>query len=214
MSHKLILSAAILAALAAPAAAADAVADIAPAPEAQAAEAFTWTGGYLGVQGGGGWLDGKFSVPGDSISEDFNGGLISGFVGYNYQFGDWVIGAEGDLTYNWNDNKYDIFGTDVKVGTDLAGSVRARAGYAFDNALIYTTAGWTATSGYVEVPGIGDVDRTFSGYTVGAGVDYAFTNNIFARAEYRFNDFGSKTIEGVKVDLDQHQVTFGIGVKF
>ncbi len=32
-------------------------------------------------------------------------------------------------------------------------------------------------------------------YTVGAGVDYAFTNNIFGRVEYRYTDFGSKTFD-------------------
>ena len=56
--------------------------------------------------------------------------------------------------------------------------------------------------------------KTFNGWTIGAGVDYAFTNNIFARAEYRFNSYGNKDVLGIKADLDQHVVGVGIGVKF
>ncbi|MFK0161766.1 outer membrane protein [Rhizobium sp. NPDC090279] len=50
------------------------------------------------------------------------------------------------------------------------------------------------------------------GWRNGAGVDYAFTNNIFSRAGYRFNSYGDKDIVGVKANRDQHVV--GVGVKF
>jgi|MedtruStandDraft_1076414.scaffolds.fasta_scaffold16542_2 outer membrane immunogenic protein len=216
MSMKLLNSAAVLGLLAAPVFAADLASEQPPVPVSEEASAFTWSGGYVGLQGGGGWLDGDFSVPGASASEDFNGGLLGGFAGYNYQQGNWVFGIEGDISYNWNDNRYDVFGTNVDVGTDVSGSVRGRVGYALDKALIYTTAGWTATRGFIDidVPG-GKQKETFNGWTVGTGVDYAFTNNIFGRAEYRYNDFGDETIlQGLNADLDQHQVTMGIGVKF
>ncbi|WP_108002655.1 outer membrane protein [Mycoplana dimorpha] len=211
---KFLTSTALLALVAAPALAADVVSYQEPAPQVEASPAFSWTGGYVGLQGGGAWLNGDFSIPGASASEDFNGGLIGGFAGYNFQQGNWVFGVEGDVSYNWNDNNYDIFGTTAEVGTDVSGSVRGRAGYAFDSALIYATAGWTATRGFVDVPGFDKETEVFNGWTIGAGADYAFTNNIFGRAEYRYNDFGDKDIQGVNVDLDQHQVTLGIGVKF
>ena len=54
----------------------------------------------------------------------------------------------------------------------------------------------------------------FEGWRNGTDVDYAFTNNIFARAEYRFNSYGDKDVLGIKADLDQHVVGVGIGVKF
>lgn len=183
------------------------------APVAPPAESFSWTGGYVGLQGGAGWLKGDFSVPGASASDNFNGAFIGGFAGVNYQVNNVVFGIEGDVNYNWNDNKYDVLGTDVKVGTDVAGSVRGRLGYAVDRALIFATAGWTAQRGYIKALGEKETE-TFNGWTVGGGVDYAFTNNIFGRLEYRFNDYSDKDILGIKTDLDQHVLSVGIGVKF
>ncbi len=183
------------------------------APVAPPVESFSWTGGYVGLNGGAGWLKGDFSVPGASASDNFSGGFIGGFAGVNYQVNNVVLGIEGDVNYNWNGNNYDVFGTNVKVGTDVAGSVRGRVGYAVDRALIFATGGWTATRGYVKALGEKETE-TFNGWTVGGGVDYAFTNNIFGRLEYRYNSFGDKDILGIKADLDQSVVSVGIGVKF
>ena len=191
--------------------AADVVAHNASPVSVAGAPAFTWSGAYLGVQGGGGWAKGEFSGSGTAGSGDANGGLFGAFAGYNYQFSNNVVlGIEGDAEYNWNEAG--IFG--ARFGTDWAGSVRGRAGYAFDRALIYGTAGWAATRGYVKVPGLAEDEATFNGYTVGAGVDYAFTNAIFGRLEYRYNGFGSKTLQGFDVDVDQHTVKVGLGIKF
>ncbi|MHC2354722.1 opacity protein-like surface antigen [Sinorhizobium meliloti] len=121
-----------------------------------------------------------------------------------------MLGIEGDVEHNWNEQQ--VFGADF--GTDWAGSVRGRLGYAFDNALIYATAGWAATRGYVEVPGLGKDEKTFNGYTVGAGLDYAFTNQVFGRVEYRYNDYGDQDLQGINVDVDQHAVKVGLGIKF
>jgi outer membrane immunogenic protein len=170
----------------------------------------SWSGQYVGVDGGVGWLDGKASVPGASASDDFDGGLIGGFVGYNAQFNNVIVGVEGNVERNFNENSY----SGVKVGTDLAGAVRARVGYAIDKALVYGAAGWTGTKGSIKVPGVGKETESFNGYTVGAGVDYALTDDIFARAEYRFNDYGSKNVGGVDFDLDQSVVKFGVAAKF
>ncbi|MDK1372875.1 MULTISPECIES: porin family protein [unclassified Sinorhizobium] len=187
----------------------------APAPVVEAAPTFVWTGGYVGLQGGGGWLNSDLSVPGASASEDFNGGLLGAFAGYNYQHGDWVLGIEGDVTYNWNDKTINAFGANTKVGTDVSGSVRGRVGYTLnEKALLYATGGWAVTRGFVDVPGAPKEKETFNGWTIGAGVDYGFTSNVFGRAEYRYNDFGDEDIDGVNVDLDQHQFTVGVGVKF
>ena len=91
----------------------------------------------------------------------------------------------------------------------MAGGVRGHLGYTFDRAMIYGTAGWTATRGFVDVPG-NDKKETLNGWTVGAGLDYAITNNIFGRAEYRYNDYGSADFGGVKMDVQQNQVTIGV----
>lgn len=220
MLKTVLLTTTALFALTQAAAAADVVAYESPAPVAEVAQPFSWSGAYFGVDAGHGWLDGDFSVVGapGSVSEDFDGATVGAFVGYNWQFSNgFVTGLEGDLSYNFNDNEY--LGA-VEVGTDWAGSVRAKVGYAFDRALIYAAGGWTATSGYVDVDAADfDESETFHGWTLGAGVDYAVTDNMFLRAEYRYNDFGDKDIElapgtEINADLDQHVVKVGLGVKF
>lgn len=204
---------AVLAVFAAqPALAADLV-EQAPAPVVEEVTVYDWTGAYIGVHKGFGWLNGDFSVPGASASDEFNGFLLGTFAGYNFMFDNFVIGVEGDFTYNWNDNNYHAFGTHGEVGTDLAGSVRSRVGYAFDRTLLYATGGWTATRGFIDTPA-SDENRTFQGWTLGAGVDWAVTETIFVRGEYRYNDYDDKTISGVNIDLDQHQATIGVAYKF
>lgn len=217
MFKPIIASLAIASALAVSAHAADMVqqTEYAPAPvEQETVPMFTWSGGYVGLQGGGTWAYGDFTDGGVTASEDFNGGILGGFVGANMQSGNFVYGIEGDLNYNWNSNTYTTLGTETEVGTDISGSVRGRVGYAFDNALLYATGGWTAARGYVDTAGGDKETEMFNGFTVGAGVDYAFTDTMFGRAEYRYNNYGDKDIGTTNVDFDQHQVLVGIGMKF
>ncbi|CDZ49852.1 outer membrane protein [Neorhizobium galegae] len=213
----LFLSSVAMLALSTVAHAADAVDQVPSAPVAEEVQVFTWSGPYLGVHGGYGWTDGSFDISGvGTLGADLNGGLFGVFAGYNHQFSNnLVIGIEGDIEYNWNEEEV-LAGAEAR--TELQGSVRGRIGYAFDRALVYATGGWAATQGVAEVPGFSDETETFNGYTVGAGVDYAFTNNIFGRVEYRYTDFGSKTFDfgagTIDADLDQHAIRVGLGVKF
>jgi outer membrane immunogenic protein len=205
---KLVLSA-FIALGASTAQAADIIAAQSPLPIAPSS--YAWSGAYLGIQGGGAWASGEFSGLGISSSEEANGGIFGAFAGYNYQLdNNVVLGIEGDLEYNWNEQE--IFG--AQFGTDWAGSVRGRLGYAFDRALIYATAGWATTQGYVDFPGLGKTEETFNGYTIGAGVDYAFTDNVFGRVEYRYSDYGDSDLGGVNVAVDQHALKVGLGIKF
>jgi outer membrane immunogenic protein len=217
MLKSIIASAALLSAFAVSANAADMVepTETAPAPIEQTQPLFTWSGGYVGIQGGGTWANGDFTTAGVTADDDFNGGILGGFAGWNVQNGDLVYGIEGDLNYNWNDNDYDLGGgTTAEVGTNVSGAVRGRVGYAMNNALLYAAGGWTAARGYVDVDGGPDDSEMLNGFTVGAGLDYAFTDNMFGRVEYRYNKFGDEDIGATNVDFDQHQVTVGLGVKF
>jgi outer membrane immunogenic protein len=209
-----ILLGSMLAALSLPALAADVVTEMPPEPVAtEMVTTFDWTGAYVGLQAGGVWVDGEFKVPGARTSEDFDGGTVGKFVGYNVMFDQVMVGIEGDVSYNWNQNTYRAGGVKGRIGTDWSGSLRARAGYAFDRALIFATGGWAATNGYVKALGDRE-DRTFNGWTIGAGVDYAVTDSVFVRAEYRFTDYSDRNIQGVNVDLDEHRATLGVGFKF
>jgi outer membrane immunogenic protein len=210
MKKMLLISAAVLA-FAGAAQAADAVSEVPAAPAAEeVAPVFTWSGPYFGIQGGGAWMDADVSAGGLGVSESLDGGILGAFAGYNWQFSNgFVAGIEGDVDYNWNEQS---FGTG-ELKTDWAGSVRGRIGYAFDRALVYGAAGWTGTNFNASAPGV-DEDETFHGWTVGAGVDYAFTEKMFGRVEYRYNDFGDQDILGGNFDLKQHVVKVGLGVKF
>jgi outer membrane immunogenic protein len=214
MKRALLISALLASIAPAAAYAADAIDAVPAAPEAvEQPVPAGWDGPYVGVMGGGEWLKSHLDFGGTSLSHTEGGGLIGTFAGYNYQFeNNFVLGLEGDFSYNWN--KATKASTDF--GTDWQGAIRARAGYALDdNALLYGAAGWTVTRGYLDPPGAVDKGhKTLNGYTLGLGVDYKFTDNIFARAEYRFNDFGGEKIHGVDFNPQQHQVIFGVGYKF
>lgn len=182
-----------------------------PAATEQPVVNYGWDGPYVGVMGGAGWLHNSYDAAGFPSGRNYNGGVLGAFAGWNRQLDNNIVfGLEGDFGYNWN--KGHVNG--LESGTDWSGSVRARAGYAMDNALLYGAAGWTVTRGYLENATGGNDHKAFNGYTVGAGVDYKFTDNMFGRAEYRFNDYGSRSINGVDINPRQHELLLGVGMKF
>ena len=183
-----------------------------PAPMSYAPPVFSWTGFYVGVNGGWGGASGG----GDLGSP--TGGLVGGTVGYNYQIGQFVAGLEGD--WDWADiNKSGFNSTPGAYSNKIDSLVtaRARAGVALDRALLYVTAGYAGADDKVSAaifPGVSSTDWR-SGGAFGAGVEYAFTNNISAKAEYIYAPFESKTYaSGVKSNLDLSLVRAGLNYKF
>ena len=189
--------------------AADAVDQIPSAPEVTDVNApFTWEGAYLGGHTGYSWGTGQATGFG---SDSFDGWRIGGFGGYNWQLADsYVAGLEGDINYDWADKDY-VGGSKLESG--FGGSIRARAGYTIDRALIYVAGGWAATNVKLKTPAGKDSD-TLNGWTIGGGVDYAFTDNVFGLLEYRYNDYGRGELLGRNVDFKQNIVQVGVGVKF
>lgn len=207
-----IVSAAAFLATASSALAADIVYEE-PAPYTPpAAVAYDWTGVYIGVQGGYVWTDLDFPGGGN---ENFNGGTLGAHVGANWQHDSVVFGVEADINYIWNENDYLLGGVPVEIGTDWAGSIRARLGFALDRTLIYGTGGLAIARGYINSP-IGDESETFTGWTVGAGVEHAFTDNWTARVEYRYSDYGSDDfgLGAGDFDLTEHALRIGVSFKF
>jgi outer membrane immunogenic protein len=209
-----ILVSALLAGTATASAAADLVEPVPAAPEAviEQTQVYSWDGAYLGIFGGANWLRSELENGAIDRQGTSTGGLLGGFAGWNRQLDNNIVfGLEGDLKYDWNNKTYNGFET----GTDWGGSARVRLGYAFDDALIYATGGWTAANAFVDPPGNNNSkEKMINGWTVGAGVDYKFTDNVFARAEYRFNDYGTEKFGPTKVDFQQHNAILGVGFKF
>ncbi|MGH6923979.1 MAG: outer membrane protein [Propylenella sp.] len=198
--------------LSAPALAAD-LGQVEPLPTPQyteAAPANDWTGFYLGVLGGYGWGTAETNAVGDV---DANGFDIGGYAGGNWQWGQFVVGVEADLLYPFRDGS--AGGLTVEQG--LNGSLRGRAGIALDRFLAYATAGGAATQ--LELSNAaGSDDAVLWGWTAGAGLEGMVRDNITARIEYRYTDYGDETFTpgGVPVtsDFSDHTIRGGVGFKF
>ncbi len=175
--------------------------------------AFTWTGFYIGVNGGWAWgdtFDFYFNRTGTSAAEGIRGGFAGGTVGYNYEIApNFVIGFEGDG--DWADITGDracpgpTFSCTTRV--DALGSARGRLGWAWDRALLFVTGGvgigdfrynafTTATGTSFGTP----YNTTRVGWVVGAGVEYAITDNLSIKAEYDYYGFSGSTAPAGDLD--------------
>jgi len=239
----LILASAVAIAAATSAQAADVVAAREPAPAVVApTPTFSWTGFYAGGQIGGSWSDSdvsatlyKTAVPG--MSPDLSGFIGGLYAGYNFDIGNNVIiGAETDWIwadmdktntepFSFDSENYTL---DAKIKEKWAGATRIRVGYAVDRWLPYIAGGVA----YAKVDskfaaGYANSDNaltsmngsdTMTGWTIGAGVDYAITQNIVARLEYRYSDFGDKDYSNddgnYRVDYKTNDVRVGVAYKF
>jgi outer membrane immunogenic protein len=207
---RILLSAVAILASVGIAQAADAVVE---EPQAVLDTTFVWSGGYIGLQGGYAWTEADISDF-DSTA-DLDGGLLGLHAGYNHQWGAFVGGVEIDVEHVWNDTDVDVLGVGIDAGVNWQGSARLRAGYAIDRTLLYATGGLALAKADVESDPLGlDESETFTGWTIGAGIEHAFMENWSGRLEYRYTDFGNKEINGIDVGLEQHTVRAGISYHF
>lgn len=211
------LSAAAVMGFSAPAFAADVVYQEppAPAPIIESAPVSSWAGPYAGVHLGYGFSgSAETSVGGITNDIGTSGWLGGAFGGFNAQNGQFVYGAEADVNYSGVDGS----NAGETARSRLDGSLRGRLGYAInDDVLVYGTAGVAAERLRVT-DGLGARDTNMMvGYTVGAGTDVKLTDDVFARAEYRYSDYGSENFNltaPTSVDSSNHRVTVGLGIKF
>ncbi|HET7888010.1 MAG TPA: outer membrane beta-barrel protein [Bradyrhizobium sp.] len=139
--------------------------------KAPAAAVYSWTGFYLGGNLGAGVGSTAFTDPCVYCSNATpTGGFFTGGVqaGYNYQFGNGLVGVEADVNGNSGFKKSLLGGDDqfaLAVGTkaDVSGTIRARAGVVVNNALVYTTAG----AAWADVKQTGIELNNFTGPTLG-----------------------------------------------
>lgn len=234
---KIFTLAATAALLATPALAADAVVYNDPAPAV--ADTFSWTGGYIGVNAG--YAGGKFKT---DMYGDFDESLSlrsnsSGFIGgvqagYNWQFGQTVVGIETDIQGSGvkSDFSVNTMGVEaINLGTKISwfGTTRARLGYTpVDRFMVYATGGvaYGKVKTYVNAPfeeGSSSLSDTRVGYAVGAGAEYAITNNVTLKTEYLYTDLGklkfnvsdgSDLVVSGAAKSQFHTVRVGLNYKF
>ena len=154
------------------------------------AQVYNWTGFYVGANGGGGWGHSWWDANAAGIK--LSGGQAGGTAGYNWQFGNTVLGIEGDL--DWSNIKGTTSSGLCPFGCSTSdtwlSTVRGRAGYAFGGILPYVTGGLAVGDIRANMPGFAVASTTNAGWTVGGGVEFALPGNWTAKAEYLHVDLG------------------------
>src|SRR5262245_60634867 len=199
---------------------------------------FSWTGLYIGLDGGYLWSRGTIILPTSPIATatpDPDGLAAGVHLGYRHQFGSgFVLGVEADAWGLFDSNGPGLALYDPSPGSagilalDWGVSVRALVGLASDRWLVYATGGaaYVSLSGcnshFLITPGCFP-GESFSdgrwGWTLGAGLAYAFSPRLSGRIEYLFADYGSETyvptthLDAIHVDLETHTVRVGLSYK-
>jgi outer membrane immunogenic protein len=181
----------------------------------------TWTGFYIGVNGGYGWgretrrAEGPdaacwWIIPtvGDgSHSTKPRGGMIGGQIGYNYQTpSNWVWGFE--LAADWADltrSSTSVFfpGSDTWSSRISAlATATVRLGYAFGNFLPYIKGGYagaevraTFTDAITCLPTtcVTETNGWYHGWTAGFGAEWKFAPNWSVAIDYAYIDLESRS---------------------
>lgn len=190
-----------------------------------------------------------------SISNSASGGQAGLMVGYNVQIGSLMYGLEADGgvftgkgsgSFTASDTLYTAFGQSISATTSTqtpwVGSLRARIGFTDDRFLGYLTAGvalgrnetqstvsYFSDTIFFTPPSLYSWSASQSsinlGWAAGAGIEYAFENNVIARIEYMYYDLGSTSSNlndinyaGFSGALNQsntvNTIRIGLGYKF
>lgn len=175
-----------------------------------------WNGLYFGLNGGAIW--GDFTKGGSNIDGKtaFTGGVT---LGYQQQFGQFVAGVEGDYNYSGLSGRGLTAPAGIPVKGELSsfGTLRGRLGVAFDRALVFGTAGLAV--GNIELSGApGKASGTKTGYVIGAGLEYALTQNFSVKTEYLYMPLGATALgvlgPGTKAGINPHIVRAGVNYRF
>jgi outer membrane immunogenic protein len=180
--------------MAAPASAADMPVKAPPPPPVPI---FSWTGFYIG--GNGGWAQSRNCVDFILVTDfadgcrDRSGGVVGGQLGYRWQANQFVFGLEGqgdwaDLSNQRVSLINPAFSTRTK--TDAIGLFTGQIGYAWNQALFYVKGGGAVTSNRFSVLDtltgfeFASASNTRWGGTVGVGFEYGFAQNWSVGVEY------------------------------
>jgi outer membrane immunogenic protein len=163
-------------------------------------------------------LSNTFGAIGSTASHDVNGGVLGYVSGINWQTGQYVYGLEQTLSWariRGNSGSFNfsvppaVFVPTGIFDSELQwyGTAESRFGMMFGNSLLYVKGGLAA--GRVNVSGLRtngtslgdnfDVKTYRVGWTVGAGWDYAVTNNWVFGIEGDYVDLGKVTAAGQSI---------------
>ncbi len=160
--------------------------------------ATSWTGFYIGVGGGGGAVnhDLKANFAGTQVAEvnglGGEGGLGTVEVGYDQQYGRFVVGAFFNYDFTSISTDLSILGAGVHADVNDMWTIGARAGYLVNQeTLAYVLAGYTQADFSLPAGLHGDNPE---GYTVGGGLETKLGGHWSLKGEYRFTSFDTETL--------------------
>ncbi|MEH2472781.1 outer membrane immunogenic protein [Nitrobacteraceae bacterium AZCC 2161] len=195
------------------------------APAYVAAPIYNWTGFYIGGHVGGAF-NGNNGFSG--VANNNNDGKFLGGVqgGYDYQFApNWVLGIEAEYSWLSDSSNNVVFPGAYVYNNNLKGlgSVTGRIGYTWGPALLYVKGGYGFADFNQSVVGptaIAINGGGKDGYTVGAGLEYLFTQNWSGKVEYQYYDFGKTSFATAPLAAfgstrnDEHTVKAGLNYRF
>jgi outer membrane immunogenic protein len=200
------------------------------APVAYAPPGYNWTGIYVGGNLGAGFAHSSWSDPFTGANDTFDktGFIGGGQIGANWQIDALVLGIEGD--FDWTGLKgstHDSALNTINTNTQWTSTVTGRIGAAFDRLLVYAKGGVAFAHDNDSLNDIfgntASTSLTRTGWTAGAGLEYAFTPNWSARIEYDYLGFGRETLNlstpttpayNTNASLNVQEVKAGINFKF
>jgi outer membrane immunogenic protein len=173
------------------------------APVAYAPQVMDWSGFYIGGHLGGGYSGSSWSDPITGMGNDtFNSG--AGFLGGvqaggNLQFNWLVVGIEGDFSWtNLKGSGTDSIGDTINTNTQWTSTFTGRVGAAFDRLLVYGKGGLALAEDQSSLTDLGGntstTNLTRTGWTAGAGLEYAIDHNWSVKLEYDYLGFGSQSL--------------------
>ena len=207
-------------------------ADLAPYTKApvMAAPVYNWTGFYIGAHAGGAITGG---IVDPTSGDTSNGQYLAGVqIGADYQFSPhWVVGIEGQYSWLSSNNTAVNFPGGFTYSNDerALGSVTGRLGYVVGPALLYSKGGYAYSDNRQSLTlGLGGPPTAFGldgsrrdGFTVGAGIEYMFTQNWSGKFEYQYYDFGNSTFVTPAAlaafgafNNNEHVLKFGLNYRF
>jgi outer membrane immunogenic protein len=167
---------------------------------------YSWTGPYLGGNLGYEW---GATSNNPTRPRGFAGGVEAG---YNWQTGQLVLGGEGDIQLSGATDTFAPW----KFSNPWFGTLRARAGYAISNFLIYGTGGVAFGELQGQTIGLLSENHTNVGWTAGVGLEAGFAANWSAKVEYLFVDLASSTftLTGASNGLSANLFRMGVNYHF
>lgn len=196
-------------------------------------ESPVWSGPYLGIELGHAWASGDYLADAGTFTvvaqRNLNGPFVGAYGGYNFDLGRGIVlGIEADAALHdrhdegrateGNGNPSPAY---IVANQYWSASARMRAGYSIGALLPFVAGGISATR--LNVMDTGEHNKletstdNYVGWTVGAGVDYALTDHFMARIEYRYTDFGRRTLTmfgGPAFDFRSQDIRLGAAYKF